>query len=445
MTQTSSLISILCPEHQSQHIGALDIDSNAQKLGYCLECITRDFGGITLPKSIRAFPDYLKETSSFYAKCRQQVQDAGEPPGEYQDELSKKAERLENLSKHVEEEQQRVKNQFSKIRKNVLQLINLKEKECLNLLEKEISGLSEIYEQYENLLKTGWAKFSDDIEAIYPTADALQQRISRITNMDQLQAFVRGIAEDIQIENQWVGENEGLEKRKQKINHQINVFRRFESSFPELQGKLLNSEDLESFTKELLKEFSHQEITVKNPLSSRMKESPCESQIIDGEQYETLKSWLPNSKDFNLKLLYRSSKDGKSASMFHRKCDGKGASVTLVKCRFKGAESSSVIGGFIDQSLNSNDEWTASEQAFLFSITSGALPVKCPILESARMYAFYGNSGYGPWFGSGEDLFINSTFENGRIHPQTYSNASALFFNNKKHFTVEEFEVFQVQ
>jgi len=187
--------------------------------------------------------------------------------------------------------------------------------------------------------------------------------------------------------------------------------------------------------KDLLKEFNQQEIRVENSIAVRVNDG---SQIIFEKQYEVLKSWFPNS---DLKLLYRASEDGMSGQMFHKKCDNKGATVTLIKCKFNEAVSSSVIGGFIDQSWHSNSSYSASKTAFLFSLTAGTPPVKCPIQHS--QYAFYGYPTYGPTFG-GHDLYIPDGLREGAITNHAYSNTMALSQNNQTKFTIEDIEVFQV-
>jgi len=144
----------------------------------------------------------------------------------------------------------------------------------------------------------------------------------------------------------------------------------------------------------LLKGFDQQEIKIKNSIAIYAKQLPNESQIINFEQYETLKNWLPTYKNLNLKLLYRASQDGMSAQMFHKKCDNKGATITFIKSKFKGAESSRVIGGFVDQSWNSKECFTSGNKAFLFSMAEGVVPVKCDLNRPER--AFYGSASFGP-------------------------------------------------
>ncbi len=131
-----------------------------------------------------------------------------------------------------------------------------------------------------------------------------------------------------------------------------------------------------------------------------------------------------------------------SCQAFHQKCDNQGATITLIKCRFAGVEDSQVLGGFIDQSWNSNKDWNISTQAFLFSLSDRRNPVKCPINKIKS--AFCGSPEWGPKFG--EDLQIEKTFQTGRLGNWAYANANLLSPSGKvESFLVEEVEVYRVQ
>ena len=192
MDQAKTSLSLRCPDHQSQFIGMLNVDPDAKKIAYCYECIERNNEDGIIIKTLKSLPSYLKESSGFYEKCRQRAQSVGEPPVNYIEELSKKGECLEKFSKYIDQEKDRVKKSFEEIRKNVIQIINQKEKECLDLLDKEVLGLSEAFLQFEKLLLKGWPKVSDS-QATYPELDVFMQKISKIENIDQLQAFMAGV------------------------------------------------------------------------------------------------------------------------------------------------------------------------------------------------------------------------------------------------------------
>ena len=444
MEKTKLTLSLQCPNHEMV-VGMLNVDPNAQKIGYCYECIAENGADGTFLQTLKTVPGYLKDSSSFYEKCRQRVYNTGEPPAEYVEELAKKGERLEKLSKHIDEEKDKMKKSFEEIRKTVIEIIDKKEKECLELLDKEIVGLSEAYSKFERLLMMGWPKPSD-IQNIYPDIDTLRQRISKIESIDQLKAFMTGIQEDIQIQSLYFkDEEDGLTRIKRGASQLITCLNMPESSLPKVKSKILNSENIESLMKDLMEKFIHQEAQVENSIVSRIHVPSYESKIISDAQFEILKGWLPQGYKFDLKLLYKGSADGMSSWMFHEKCDNKGATITLIKCRFGGAWESSVIGGFLDKSWNSDQIWGSSKEAFLFLLAGQGNSVKCPVLESQSQYAFYGHSQYGPVFGGGNDLCVQSDCKTGGIHPNSYSNASALRNGNKSNFCIEEIEVFQVQ
>jgi len=443
MDQTPLFCSIQCPDHQSEKIVFLNIDPNAQKLGHCNQCITKTYGGTTLPKTIKNFMEYVEETSSFNQKCQQNVQSAGTPPCEYLEMLEKEREQIDKLTEHVKEEKRKIEEIFDEIKKSAVSIIDLKKEEYLQLLNAEISSLSDLYRQSKKLITSSWSTNFSHIEETYPTSETLKERMSQICDLDQLQAFVKGVSEDQRFENIYCDERDGLERRKQKINRFRTYCQNIGSSFPKLQGQLLKLENVENQMKSFLSSFSQQQVQVENSIALKMKEISEESNIIGNEQYEVLKSWIPNSDNLRLKLLYRASIDGPSPQIFHKNCDEKGATVSLIKCKSSGASTSSVIGGFLDQSWHSRNTYTYSYGAFLFSLTPGATPTKYPLLGSGRERAFYGHRTSGLRFGGGHDLQTDD-FKAGTITQNSYSNANALRVNNQNQFTVEEVEIFQV-
>jgi len=435
MNQTKLSLSLQCPDHNVV-VGMLNIDPNAQKVGYCYGCIEESEKNGTAIQNLKSVSGYLNDCSSFYEKCRQRVVNAGEPPAEYIEKLSKQGERLEKLSKHIDEEKDKVKKTFEEIRKTVLRIVDQKEKECFELLDKEIWDLSEAHREFEKLLTIGWPKPSD-LSNIYPDVDALRERVSKIDSLDQLRAFVAGIEKDVQTHD----DEHGIKK---KIDDLIQGFSLPESNLPKIQGKILTSEDLEKTVKDLMKGFSQERVYIKDSTRARTKGSSLESKIISDVQFQTVKNWVPSSFRNDFELLYRGSVDGFSPQKFHENCDNKGATVTLIKCRFDVNLSYSILGGFIDQSWHSNKCWTSSEDAFLFSFREQKPPVRCSIAKYEAQYAFYGGPQEGPIFGSG-DLTLSKDLKTGSIYPKSYPNSAALKNDNVNTFTVEEIEVYQTK
>ena len=430
--------SLQCPEHNTP-IGMLNIDPYAQKIGYCFECIEQSEKNGAPIKTLKTISSILSDCSGFYEKCRERARNTGEPPAKFLGELSKKGERLEKLSKHIDEEKDRVKKSFEEIRKIALQIVSEKEKECLESLDREVSDLSEAYQKLEKLISRGWPKPSD-IQALYPELDALKQRIAKIENIDQLEGFMAEVQGDMKRERLLTNHYENGWENNNEIKHLIGSLHTLESSLPKVSTSFTNPDTLEAVIKDLMKKFIDKEVEIESSFVAKIKSS-----IISPEKFEVLRDWLPQGSKSNPKLLYRGSVDGMACEKFHEKCDGKGATITLLKCRFKGAQESSVLGGFIDKSWHSNELWTSSKEAFLFSLKEGKAPIKCPILESESNSAFYGAPKGGLYFGNGTDLYVREDFKTGLITPRTYSNAVALCDGKERNFSVEDIEVFLVQ
>jgi len=99
-------------------------------------------------------------------------------------------------------------------------------------------------------------------------------------------------------------------------------------------------------------------------------------------------------------LCYRSSTHGWASSTFHSRCDGKRNTVTIIK---KGQY---VFGGYTDITWESSGGYTATSNAFIFSLRNkeGLGPFKSLLTNPSR--AIYRYPSYGPVFGGGSDILI---------------------------------------
>ncbi len=135
------------------------------------------------------------------------------------------------------------------------------------------------------------------------------------------------------------------------------------------------------------------------------------STIASGNDNDVLRTWLeevgvvPSGT-----LLYRRSTDGASASAFHTKVDDQGAALVLFK-----ANNGNVFGGFTTASFSSTGGYIASSDAFLFNLTTdrkGDIDI--------TQNSIFNNSNYGPTFGGGHDIYINSSMDGGYFRPSSY-------------------------
>ena len=136
--------------------------------------------------------------------------------------------------------------------------------------------------------------------------------------------------------------------------------------------------------------------------------------------------------DFN--LLYRSSRDGHDADSFHRNCDNKGATIWVAKVQ----GSTQLIGGYNPLDWSGAGIWKNTTDSFMFNFTDGKniSTAKLGYVNTAN-YAVHCDNIYGPYMG---DVFCNNNnngwYNDGRCYPNIGIPTG--------HFTVEDYEVFQV-
>ena len=91
---------------------------------------------------------------------------------------------------------------------------------------------------------------------------------------------------------------------------------------------------------------------------------------------------------------------------FHENCDNQGPTLMIVK-----TNSGHIFGGYNPVSWVSDFTYSATENAYLFSLTDGKSrpPMKCPIRKHRKKFAIKQNEDkYSPAFGEANisDLFI---------------------------------------
>jgi hypothetical protein len=149
-----------------------------------------------------------------------------------------------------------------------------------------------------------------------------------------------------------------------------------------------------------------------------------------------------------LKLLYRGSKDGFNAGVFHAKCNNQGPTLSVVKATNR----PNIFGGYAGQSWTSSNTYLQCE-CWIFSLVNNTgKPVK--FISTNTTNAAYDHPGYGPTWGGGHDLHINTNMQSNSNYssPSNYTQAasgytgylSQEFLAGSYNFMVEEIEVFKV-
>ena len=154
----------------------------------------------------------------------------------------------------------------------------------------------------------------------------------------------------------------------------------------------------------------------------------------------------------------KASGGGGTASGFHEACDGKGPTVVVVK-----AKDGAVFGGFADKAWGSSAgdaAYVASDTAFLFCLACGGDTAKpkgahqLKLNGNSNQRAMYNSAAFGPAFGGGHDLHIqsNTSFGSGSNLGNSYTCPAGAYSSTACHnylagshsFTVEDYEVFVV-
>ena len=130
-------------------------------------------------------------------------------------------------------------------------------------------------------------------------------------------------------------------------------------------------------------------------------------------------------------------------------CNGKGAIVTVVK-----SSGGYIFVGYTDVSWRHIQGFRMSSESFLFSLKdhAGIGPVKMPIKRAATGHAVCHKSSYGPTFGGGHDLHVDSNANAnnssyckvGHTYQRPSNTNDPHFLTGSRNFTVSEYEVFLV-
>ena len=146
----------------------------------------------------------------------------------------------------------------------------------------------------------------------------------------------------------------------------------------------------------------------------------------------------------NMDLIFRGTKDGMTSNAFHDKCDNQGPTISL----FKNSQGY-IFGGFTCVSWTKDGNYHSDSNSFLFTLTNsqGYSPTKFPISGTGN--SVYHHSNYGPTFGGGHDIYIDTNFKSSSCYanfPYSYQdtlgNGNSIF--NGYNFQLSEIEVYKI-
>ena len=129
-----------------------------------------------------------------------------------------------------------------------------------------------------------------------------------------------------------------------------------------------------------------------------------------------------------MSLLWSGRRDGYNAYEFHRRCDNKGATLTVIQSKRNDQAVPFVFGGFNPFPWSKDRNHSPGAGSWLFSLQSyTGLVTK--LLNSDSTYGAFNHRQYGPYFGRGPDLCINSTMQmvDNFSHPRSYTTVAPGF------------------
>jgi len=423
-------LQIPCQLHTNEFIQRVNVEIASSQQLYCLECILSNEDPSVISSKLKTIPDLIDTAASFYAKNKQAIDLNEQVPAEYSELVSHQAEKLEQLSKHIEEEKKKVTSVFETIMKDTLKMITEKKNEYLNSLDQQLFNLRYWYIFFDKQLKKAYPS-EEDISFLFPTKEDLVTKLGKITNATQLTAFVRNLKEDL---------------NEQKLGNatEINLERNRKAYIQILSKELVKVEDIKPYYKEgdldlsgfktelqnHVSDLLRKMLTLEQPIQDVVSGSTYQSKFAKPEEFEMIKKWMPSGASFNPKLIYQASRDGADGDSFHKHCDGKGNTLTLIKAKFANSSKICTIGGYLDAKWHSNTQYIHSSKSFIFSTTSKA---KCTV--TTQQYGGYGAPGQGPTFGGGHDIvvYLAGSGNQSYVNPNSYSGTAKLIdgSNNK--------------
>jgi hypothetical protein len=144
------------------------------------------------------------------------------------------------------------------------------------------------------------------------------------------------------------------------------------------------------------------------------------STLLSTSHVAQLNEWIGGEAPWT--LAYVGTRDGFESIKFHEKCDGRGESVVVIK-----STTGSIFGGYTPCNWGGSSNYVFDQRTFLFTLESpSGKPRKFSNTGSqhSNTYSIYANSGYGPTFGGGHDLYVVSQCDK---HTSSYTNLGHSF------------------
>jgi hypothetical protein len=152
------------------------------------------------------------------------------------------------------------------------------------------------------------------------------------------------------------------------------------------------------------------------------------STLLDNAGLTQLESWLGQGQLTVSNLFTKTA--GSNAQAFHQAADGKGATFTLMKVSIDQGASWETIGGYDPLSWDSNSSYHygSDRSAFIFNLTDKVKAAQRS--DSQGAFQTYNASYYGPTFGGGHDIYVESTLSSGYSQGYSFGYVNAGYYGS---------------
>ncbi|MCK4997875.1 MAG: PEP_CTERM-anchored TLD domain-containing protein, partial [Anaerohalosphaera sp.] len=165
-----------------------------------------------------------------------------------------------------------------------------------------------------------------------------------------------------------------------------------------------------------------------------------QTNFITQSHLDQLEAWLGEGS-FTLKNIYTKS-TGDDSTDFHNAVDGQGPTFNLMKI-FNGT-TTRIVGGYNPQSWSSMGGYNTSASpddytAFIFNLTD------TQIWRQSLDFQTYNHTSYGPTFGGGHDIYVDSSLSTGYSNGHSYGTSTGYnsdLLGRSGDWTILELEVF---
>ena len=144
-----------------------------------MECVLSYQYPVLISSKLTTIPDLIGIASDFYAKNKQNANFGSQIPSDYTDLLSGQSEKLEQFSKHIEEEKEKVAITFDTILKDTVNIIAQMKNEYLSKLDQQLLNLGHWYKFFDKQVRKTYPS-EEDIPIIFPSKDELFNKLEKV-------------------------------------------------------------------------------------------------------------------------------------------------------------------------------------------------------------------------------------------------------------------------